>query len=68
LHEVLFKLGKVISEKHDMLQTAFGKDSLAKAQTQKWFSRFKDAHTSMKDKAHCGQPSTHRTDENVESV
>ncbi|PNF18540.1 hypothetical protein B7P43_G08515 [Cryptotermes secundus] len=63
-----FKLGKTTAETHQMLEQAYGDNSLGQTQTYNWYKRFKNGRTSTDDDEHLGQPSTGTTPENVVKV
>jgi hypothetical protein len=63
-----FRLGKTASEKHEMLKTAFGDNSMRRTQTFERLSRFKRGKNSVEDSERSDHPSTGPTDENEENV
>jgi hypothetical protein len=62
------KLGKTATETYEMLRQAFGETALRRSKTFKWYSRFKNGHTSVNDDPHTGRLSTARTNKTVDRV
>ena len=50
-----FKLGKNASEKHGMLQTAFGPSCMKRASVFEWHERFKEDREPVRDDERCGR-------------
>jgi len=63
--EFCVKLGKSCNETLDMLQQAYGGETLSHAAVFQWWRHFKDSNTRMINKAHSGRPSTAVTDVNI---
>ncbi|PSN32414.1 hypothetical protein C0J52_17540 [Blattella germanica] len=51
-----------------MLRTAYGEESMGKSQAFEWFSKFKRGVTSVHDAGCSGQPTSSKTQENVDRV
>jgi transposase len=62
------KLGKMPTESHEMLQTAYGDDSLSRSSVFEWFKRFKDGHGDLQDDPRSGRPSTSRNTDTIANV
>ena len=63
-----FKLGKTVTECHEMLKTAFGEQATGRSQTFQWFSLFKAGRTSTDDDERSGRPVSSSTPEMIERV
>ena len=62
------KLGKSASETFNMLQTAYGDDTMKRATCFKWHARFKDGRQSITDNERPGRPSTSTDDSHVDKI
>lgn len=62
------KLGKSATETFQLLQQAYGDESLSRTRCFEWHSRFKAGRTSVADDERSGRPSMCTTEENVESI
>ena len=62
------KAGKSAVEKIELINKAYGRAAMSRADVYRWYARFRDGREDVKDDARSGRPSTARTDENVESV
>ena len=60
--ECCVKLGKSRNETLEMLQQAYGGETLSSAAVFQWWRDFKDSNTRVIDKARSGGPSTAVTD------
>ena len=49
-----FKLGKKVTERYGMLQTAFGASCMNRASVFEWHKRFKEGTESVRDDDRCG--------------
>jgi transposase len=63
-----FKLGKSASETYELLQKAYGSDSLSRSTTFEWFKRFREGRQSMEDVERSGRPTTSRNEQTIEKV
>ena len=50
-----FKLGKNVTERYGMLQTAFGASCMNQASVFEWHKRFKEDRESVWDDKRCGR-------------
>ncbi|KAJ8939419.1 hypothetical protein NQ318_020874 [Aromia moschata] len=64
----LVKLGKTFTEAHAMSKQVYGNDCLSRKQVFEWFKRFKQERETTEDDPRPGQPSTSKTDENIEKL
>ena len=62
------KAGKSAVETIELINKAYGRAAMRRANVYRWFARFRGGREEMKDDARSGRPTTARTDENVESV
>jgi hypothetical protein len=44
-----FKLGKSASKTYELLQSAYGSDSLSRSTTFEWFKRFREGRELLED-------------------
>ncbi|GFW86471.1 protein GVQW3 [Trichonephila clavipes] len=58
------RLGKSGASTLEMIQQAYSRESLSKAQVFRWHKMFKEGRESVEDKPCAGYPSTSRTAEN----
>jgi len=63
-----FKLGKTVTEYHEMSKTAFGEQAMGPSQTFQWFSRFKAGRTSIDDDERSGRRVSSSTPEVIDRV
>jgi transposase len=63
-----FKLGKSASETYELLQKAYGSDSLSRSMTFVWFKRFREGRESLKDDERSGRPTTSRNEQTIGKV
>ncbi|KAJ8948681.1 hypothetical protein NQ318_004469 [Aromia moschata] len=64
----LVKLGKPFTEAYAMLKEVYGNECLYRTQVSEWFKRFKEGRETTENDLRPGQPSTSKTDENVENI
>ena len=62
------KASKSAVETIELINKAYGRAAMRRANVYRWFARFRGGREEMKDDARSGRPTTARTDENVESV
>jgi len=62
------KTGKRAVEKIELINKAYGRAAMSRANVYRWNAGFRDGMEDVKDDARSGRPSTARTDENLESV
>ncbi|GFW54761.1 protein GVQW3 [Trichonephila clavipes] len=62
------RLGKSGASTLEMIQQAYGRESLSQAQVFRWHKMFKEGRESEEDKPRAGRPSTSRTAENEQRV
>jgi hypothetical protein len=62
------KLEKTFTETLEMLNQAFGNQSMGRTQTFDWYNRFKDDRISIEDDPRSGRPSTSTDDQHVAQV
>jgi len=62
------KLGKTFTETFQMLQQAYGEDSLSRTQCYEWYQRFKSGRTSIEGDPKSGRPSSSTGDDRIEKV
>jgi hypothetical protein len=63
-----FKLGKTLTETHEMIQNIYGDQCMSRTRCYEEFKRFKDGRQSTHDEPHLGRPSTSCDDAHVEQV
>jgi transposase len=64
----LVNLGKSGPEICQMLQQAYGEDSLKRSTDFKWVQRYREGRKDPTDNKRSGRPSTSRSDENIGRV
>ena len=62
------KLEKSATETLAMIQKAYGKDALSKAQVFRWHKAFREGREDVEDEQHIGRPSMSHTLDNVAKV
>jgi len=62
------KLEKSATETLAMIQKAYGKDALSKAQVYRWHKAFREGREDVEDEQCIGRPSTSHTSDNVAEV
>ena len=62
------KLEKSATETLAMIQKAYEKDALSKAQVLRWHKMFKEGRESVEDEQRTGRPSTSHTSDNADKV
>ena len=62
------KLKKSATETLAMIQKAYGKDALSKAQVFRWHKVFREGREDVEDEERVGRPSTSHTSDNVAKV
>ena len=62
------KAGKSAVETTELINKAYGRAAVSRANVYRWYARFRDGREDLKDDARSGHPSNARSDENVESV
>ncbi|GBO37308.1 Putative uncharacterized protein FLJ37770 [Araneus ventricosus] len=60
-----FKLGKTVTETHEMLVKVYGVHAVSKKCVFEWFKRFRDG---KEDELRSGRPPTSTTPDNIEQV
>ncbi|GBM27494.1 Putative uncharacterized protein FLJ37770 [Araneus ventricosus] len=63
-----FKLGKTVTETHEMLLKVYGVDAGSKKCVFEWFKCFRDGKEDVKDEPRSGRPPTSTTPDNIERV
>jgi transposase len=63
-----FKLGQSASEIYELLQKAYGSDSLSRSMTFEWFKLFRESWELLEDDERSGRPSTSRNEQTIEKV
>ena len=63
-----FKIGKTATETYQLLQQAYGEDSMGRTQVFDWFRRFKEGRTSIESDPRSGRPSTSGNEEMIAEV
>jgi transposase len=63
-----FKLGQSASEIYELLQKAYGSDSLSRSMTFEWFKLFRESRESLEDDERSGRPTTSRNEQTIEKV
>jgi len=56
-----YKLGKTVTETHEMLVQVYGTEAVSRKCVYNWFKRFRDRKETTEDKPHSGRPSTSTT-------
>jgi transposase len=56
--EFCVRLGKSGSETLQLIHQAYGGDAMRRAAVFKWWKRFRDGETDLKDEPRSGRPST----------
>lgn len=64
----LVRLGKTPSQALEMLQQAYGGNTMSRTRVFEWHKRFKDGREDVEDDSRSGRPLTSRTGANVERV
>ncbi|GFW51490.1 protein GVQW3 [Trichonephila clavipes] len=62
------RLGKSGASTLEMIQQAYGRESLSQAQVFRWHKMFKEGRESVEEEPSAGHPSTSRTAENKQRV
>ncbi|GBN70312.1 Putative uncharacterized protein FLJ37770 [Araneus ventricosus] len=62
------KLGKTVTEAHEMLVKVYGVDAVSKKCVFEWFKRFGDGKEDIEDEPRSGRPPTSTTLDNIERV
>ncbi|GFX26104.1 protein GVQW3 [Trichonephila clavipes] len=62
------RLGKLYASTLEMIQQAYGRESVSQAQGFRWHKMFKEGRESVEDEPRAGRPSTSRTTENEQRV
>ncbi|GBL97478.1 Putative uncharacterized protein FLJ37770 [Araneus ventricosus] len=63
-----FKLGKTVTETHEMLVKVYGVETVSKKCVFEWFKRFRDGKEDVEDEPRSGRPPTSTTPDNIERV
>ena len=63
-----FQLGKTSSETIQMMQKAFGNESISKTRIREWYNRFKGDRISVDSDSRSGRPSTTKTLHNIKRM
>jgi hypothetical protein len=53
---------------HELLQKAYGSDSLSRPTTFEWFEQFREGRESLEDDERSGRPTTSRNEQTIEKV
>ena len=62
------KLGESATVTYEKLKRAYGEHSLSRAQVFRWYNSFFEGREQVEEEPHAGNPSTSKTDDNVERV
>ena len=63
-----YKLGKTVTETHEMLVKVYGMEAVSRKYVYNWFKRFHDGKEITEDEPCSSRPSTSRTPDMVERV
>ena len=63
-----FRLGKTVTESHDMFINVYSQETMSKKCVYEWFKRFAAGKEDVKGKPRLGRSTTSTTPENVERV
>ena len=63
-----YKLGKTVTETHEMLVQVYGTEAVSRKCVYDWFKRFHDGKETTEDEPRSGRPSTSRTPDMIEHV
>ena len=62
-----FKIVKTATETYQLLQQAYGEDTMGRTQVFDWLRRFKEGRTSIESDPRSGRRSTSRNEEMIDS-
>ncbi|GFU43161.1 uncharacterized protein TNCV_3775361 [Trichonephila clavipes] len=62
------ELGKRSTKTYDMMNTAFGDETMSRARVFEWFRRFKESRQSVNSDPNCGRPSTSYNEDKIAQV
>jgi len=63
-----YKLGKTVTETHEMLVQVYGTEAVRRKYVYDWFKRFREGKETTEDEPRSGRPSTSRTPDMIERV